>query len=109
MERSAETTRDPDGEYLKRNRWFDSGSLQQRVCCEPDFLDQGAENSAGRQRGTNHRPTTKGFAASEFALVLTRLARRRSAITAKRRDATCVQFRIGYGATFLLHALGAKR
>ncbi len=32
MERSAETTRDdPDGEYLKRNRWFESGSLQQRV------------------------------------------------------------------------------
>ena len=29
MERSAETTRDdPDGEYLKRNRWFESGSLQ---------------------------------------------------------------------------------
>ena len=32
MERSAETTRDdPDGEYLKRNRWFESGSLQRRV------------------------------------------------------------------------------
>jgi hypothetical protein len=32
VERSAETTRDdPDGEYLKRNRWFESGSLQQRV------------------------------------------------------------------------------
>jgi hypothetical protein len=43
VERSAETTRDdPDGKYLKRNRWFESGSLQQRVCCEPDFLDQGA-------------------------------------------------------------------
>jgi len=29
VERSAETTRDdPDGEYLKRNRWFESGSLQ---------------------------------------------------------------------------------
>ena len=28
VERSAETTRDdPDGEYLKRNRWFESGSL----------------------------------------------------------------------------------
>ncbi len=35
MERSAETTRDdPDGEYLKRNRWFESGSLQRRVFCE---------------------------------------------------------------------------
>ena len=95
--------------YLARNRRFESSSLQQGVSCEPDFLYQGAENFAGRRRGTNHRPTTKGFAASEFALVLTRLARRRSAITAKRRDATCVQFRIGYGATFLLHTLGAKR
>jgi hypothetical protein len=29
VERSAETTRDdPDGEYLKRNRWFESGSLK---------------------------------------------------------------------------------
>ena len=35
MERSAETTRDdPDGEYLKRNRWFESGFLQRGVCCE---------------------------------------------------------------------------
>jgi hypothetical protein len=35
VERSAETTRDdPGGEYLKRNRWFESGSLQQRVSCE---------------------------------------------------------------------------
>jgi hypothetical protein len=34
VERSVETTRDdPDGEYLKRNRWFESGSLQQRVRC----------------------------------------------------------------------------
>jgi hypothetical protein len=33
VERSAETTRDdPDGEYLKRNRWFESGSLHRRVC-----------------------------------------------------------------------------
>jgi len=33
VERSAETTGDdPDGEYLKRYRWFESGSLQQRVC-----------------------------------------------------------------------------
>jgi hypothetical protein len=30
VERSARD--DPDGEYLKRNRWFESGSLQQRVC-----------------------------------------------------------------------------
>ena len=36
MERSAETTRDdPDGEYLKRYRWFESGSLQRGVYCEP--------------------------------------------------------------------------
>jgi hypothetical protein len=29
VDRSAETTRDdPDGECLKRNRWFESGSLQ---------------------------------------------------------------------------------
>jgi hypothetical protein len=35
VERSAETTRDdPDGEYLKRNRWFESGSLQRRVSNE---------------------------------------------------------------------------
>jgi hypothetical protein len=35
VERSAETTRDdPDGEYLKRNRWFESGSLQRGVRCE---------------------------------------------------------------------------
>ena len=26
---------DPDGEYLKRNRWFESGSLQQGVSNEP--------------------------------------------------------------------------
>jgi hypothetical protein len=38
VERSAETTRDdPEGEYLKRNRWFESGSLQRGVRCEPDF------------------------------------------------------------------------
>ena len=38
MERSAETTRDdPDGEYLKRNRWFESASLQRRVCLASAF------------------------------------------------------------------------
>jgi len=38
VERSAETTRDdPDGEYLKRNRWFESGSLQWRVRVSRDF------------------------------------------------------------------------
>src|SRR6266404_375709 len=38
VERSAETTRDdPDGEYPKRNRWFESGSLQRGVNCEPEF------------------------------------------------------------------------
>src|ERR1700738_2305234 len=37
---SAETTRDdPDGEYLKRNRSFESGSLQRRVHYEPVPLD----------------------------------------------------------------------
>jgi hypothetical protein len=36
VERSAETTTDdPDGKYLKRNRWFESGSLQRRVINEP--------------------------------------------------------------------------
>jgi len=39
VERSAETIRDdPDGEYLKRNRWFESGSLQQRVGNEISLL-----------------------------------------------------------------------
>jgi hypothetical protein len=79
-----------------------------RSSCEPDFLDQGAENFAGA--AARHEPSAdeKRRRRSEFALLLTRLARRRRA-TPKRRDATCVQFRIGYGATFLLHALGAKR
>ena len=41
MERSAETTRDdPDGEYLKWNRWFESGSLQRRVSSEFDIPDE---------------------------------------------------------------------
>src|SRR6267142_5723066 len=30
--------RSQGGEYLKRNRWFESGSLQRRVSCEPDVL-----------------------------------------------------------------------
>src|SRR5712671_6925519 len=29
--------------FLTRDRWFESTSLQRRVHCEPDFLDQGAE------------------------------------------------------------------
>jgi len=33
--------RSRDGEYLKRNRGFESGSLQRGVWCEPHFLDQG--------------------------------------------------------------------
>ena len=46
MERSAETTRDdPDGEYLKRNRWFESPSLRQRVHCEPDFPEKDPDRS----------------------------------------------------------------
>src|SRR5439155_2031587 len=40
----------PDGEYLKRNRWFESGSLQQRVCCEPAFLDLIGAGSEMRKR-----------------------------------------------------------
>ena len=44
MERSAETTRDdPDGEYLKRNRWFESGSLQRRVRLSPGAAFEGRE------------------------------------------------------------------
>jgi len=44
VERSAETTRDdPDGEYLKRNRWFESGSLQQRVRLSPASAFEGRE------------------------------------------------------------------
>ena len=39
------TSRDPFGYWSsERDRWFEPGSLHQRVCCEPDFLDQGAEN-----------------------------------------------------------------
>jgi len=29
------------------DRWFESISLHQRVCSEPDFLDQGAESFSG--------------------------------------------------------------
>ena len=44
MERSAETTRDdPDGEYLKRNRWFESCSLQRRVRLSPGAAFEGRE------------------------------------------------------------------
>ena len=44
MERSAETTRDdPDGEYLKRNRWFESGSLQRGVRLSPGAAVEGRE------------------------------------------------------------------
>src|SRR5580693_10743134 len=32
------------GECLKRDRGFESGSLQRRVLCEPDSLDQDGEN-----------------------------------------------------------------
>ena len=50
MERSAETTRDdPDGEYLKRNRWFESGSLQRGVCLCSEF--QGCGWGGPRFRG----------------------------------------------------------
>ena len=44
----------------ERDRWFESGSLQQRVHCEPDFLDQGAENFMPRRaRGSPHRPINR--------------------------------------------------
>src|SRR5690348_12092490 len=33
---------------LSRNQQFESGSLQQRVWCEPAFLDQGAAVAGGR-------------------------------------------------------------
>ena len=33
--------------FRERDRGFESTSLQQRVLCESDFLDQGAENFAG--------------------------------------------------------------
>jgi hypothetical protein len=53
VERSAETTRDdPDGEYLKRNRWFESGSLQRRVLCEPDFRGRIPPMTGGEPFGT---------------------------------------------------------
>jgi hypothetical protein len=56
VERSADTTRDdPDGEYLKRNRWFESGSLQRGVYCEPVTTVDRAE-AARKQK---HRPPTK--------------------------------------------------
>jgi hypothetical protein len=32
-----------DGDYLKRDRGFESGSLQRGVSCEPNFLEAGAE------------------------------------------------------------------
>src|SRR6267142_599516 len=48
VERSAETTRDdPDGEYLQRNRWFESGSLQRGVRCEPDFRGRSRSMTVG--------------------------------------------------------------
>jgi hypothetical protein len=60
VERSAETTRDdPDGESLKRNRRFESGSLQRRVR-EPS-VPRGASRSAiistkSRRLSLNRRP-----------------------------------------------------
>src|SRR5437868_15213085 len=36
---------------LLRNRWFESRSLQRRVCCERDFLDHGWRGRAGRRGG----------------------------------------------------------
>jgi hypothetical protein len=35
--RGDDNGRSRDDEYLKRNRWFESGSLQRGVRCEPDF------------------------------------------------------------------------
>ena len=62
MERSAETTRDdPDGEYIKRNRWFESGSLQRRViqtCWSQQMSDYGqllTRNEVWRAAGAGAR------------------------------------------------------
>jgi hypothetical protein len=61
VERSAETTRDdPDGEYLKRNRWFESGSLQQRVC-------ELSVPERRTRRSTAHRPWQRRRASSPEA------------------------------------------
>ena len=60
MERSAETTRDdPDGEYLKRNRWFESGSLQRRVYRKPEF----SGGTLGARRGALERGMSSGVRA----------------------------------------------
>src|SRR6267143_6336343 len=45
--------------FLTRDRWFESGSLQQRVSCEPDFL---ALSTASRSR----IPLRKGVHPTSF-------------------------------------------
>src|SRR4051812_4369502 len=56
--RSAETTRDdPHGEYLKRNRWFESGSLQQGVRAR-GYTALGRSFGRRDHRNTHHRPFT---------------------------------------------------
>src|SRR5207302_7745005 len=40
---------------LLRNRWFESRSLQRRVCCEPDFLDHGWRRRAERRGGKDSK------------------------------------------------------
>jgi hypothetical protein len=54
--RSAETTRDdPHGEYLKRSRWFESGSLQRRVRSELLPVGIATGRDAARNRGLRAR------------------------------------------------------
>ncbi len=42
-----------------RDRWFESGFLQRRVSCEPDFLDQGGPLGSGCSAGRD--ATLKSF------------------------------------------------
>jgi hypothetical protein len=70
VERSAETTRDdPDGEYLKRNRWFESGSLQRGVQCEPD---RQAERGGGLMPGV--QPGNQGASANNVRSIESAMA-----------------------------------
>src|SRR6266436_3720446 len=63
--------------FLTRDRWFESGSLQRGVCCEPVFLDRGScvtMPCANPRQGADARATqpattcSTGFRAGEDAL-----------------------------------------
>src|SRR5689334_19279000 len=41
----------PGKDVVKRYRWFESGSLQRRVWCEPAFRDQAPKIYQARRRG----------------------------------------------------------